>query len=263
MDDGDIMCHPILVPPFLQNSTSPTPKSERNGTPGKQKPSTTRTTWMQRLLSGGSATCRTWPKSPQLPLEASHSESLSDPDRKSRTKSWEKQTSFERCTKALSSARTRRRRCHGHAIPQEQQQMSLTRLGSGLLSDSSRVSGRTVRQKRPLSAGQSRIGFERARDIAAPAHLGSHRSQAAYPSNDPRRSVGKPSPRVDPGGAARLTAVIEAATSTYLSALDDNVNCLGSCRDRVSQTRPLHPWNIPAPPPKRKTATTWTSQRFP
>ena len=40
--------------------------------------------------------------------------------------------------------------------------------------------------------------------------------------------MGRPSPRADPGGAARLTAVIEAATSTYLSALDDDVNSLGT-----------------------------------
>ena len=31
MDDGDIMCHPILVP-SCGNSMSPTPKSERSGT---------------------------------------------------------------------------------------------------------------------------------------------------------------------------------------------------------------------------------------
>ena len=99
-------------------------------------------------------------------------------------------------------------------------QRSLERLFPGLREDSTTHA--------TLSAGQSRIGFERARDIAAPAHLGSHRSQAAYPSNDPRRSVGRPSPRADPGGAARLTAVIEAATSTYLSALDDDVNSLGT-----------------------------------
>ena len=37
-----------------------------------------------------------------------------------------------------------------------------------------------------FSAGQSGIGYKRARDIAAPAHLGAHSSQAAHPSNDPR-----------------------------------------------------------------------------
>ena len=43
--------------------------------------------WMQRLLSGGSAKCSTWPKSPQSPLEA-RSESLSDLDSTSRTNSF-------------------------------------------------------------------------------------------------------------------------------------------------------------------------------
>ena len=64
---------------------------------------------MQRLLSGGSETRGKWPKPPQLPLEASHSESLSDFYSTSRTNSWARQTSFEQCTNASSFARTRRR----------------------------------------------------------------------------------------------------------------------------------------------------------
>ena len=30
MDDGDIVCHPLLVLPFCRTSTLPTPESERN-----------------------------------------------------------------------------------------------------------------------------------------------------------------------------------------------------------------------------------------
>ena len=64
---------------------------------------------MQRLLSGGSATCSTWPTSPQLPLEASHSESLSDLVSTSRTTSRPRQMSFAPCTTEFSCVRTRRR----------------------------------------------------------------------------------------------------------------------------------------------------------
>ena len=32
LDDGDIMCHPILVLPFTKTSTSLTPESEQSGT---------------------------------------------------------------------------------------------------------------------------------------------------------------------------------------------------------------------------------------
>ena len=76
----------------------------------------------------------------------------------------------------------------------------------------------------------------------------------------------------------RLSEVIETATSTYLSALDNEerataklyVQKAAQAADEawqqtvsglVSQTQPLHLWNIPAPPATRKTAVTWTSQR--
>ena len=62
-------------------------------------------------------------------------------------------------------------------------QQSLERLFLGLTEDSM--------IQATLSAGQSRIGFKRARDIIAPAHLAgsSRRSQTAHPGNDPRRSL--------------------------------------------------------------------------
>ena len=80
---------------------------------------------------------------------------------------------------------------------------------------------------------------------------------------------------------ARLSEVVETAASTYLSALDSDEQPtaklyvqkvakasneawqskqLKDCRGQASQTRPLHPSNTPAPPPKRRTAMTWTSQ---
>ena len=44
-----------------------------------------------------------------VPLEASHSESLSDLDSTSQTHSWAEQTSFAPCTNELSCVRTRNR----------------------------------------------------------------------------------------------------------------------------------------------------------
>ena len=71
-----------------------------------------------------------------------------------------------------------------------------------------------------LSDGQSGIGFKRARDIAAPANLGALAAKpriqamvqdAVWAGLLPKHLL-----------ETRLTAVIEAATSTYLSALDDD-----------------------------------------
>ena len=80
---------------------------------------------------------------------------------------------------------------------------------------------------------------------------------------------------------AGLSEVIEAATFAHPSELDSDEQATAKlysqklprrqtkpgskpsrdCRDRVPQTRPPHPWNAPAPPPKRRTPMTWTSQR--
>ena len=71
-----------------------------------------------------------------------------------------------------------------------------------------------------LSAKQSGIGFKRARDIAAPAHLGSRpaakqRIQAMIQDAVWAGLLPEHLPET------RLTAVIKTATSTNLSALDD------------------------------------------
>ena len=58
---------------------------------------------MERLPSGQLVTCRTRPKSPQLPLEASHLEPQSDLDSTPRSSSWAKHMSFEQCTNTFSS----------------------------------------------------------------------------------------------------------------------------------------------------------------
>ena len=71
-----------------------------------------------------------------------------------------------------------------------------------------------------LSAGQSGIGYKRARDIAAPAHLGA--LMAARPriqavTQDAVAADLLPKRPLE----TRLDAVIETATSTHLEAADD------------------------------------------
>ena len=131
-----------------------------------------------------------------------------------------------------------------------------------------------------LSAGQSRTGFKRARDIAAPAHLGDliaakPRIQAmvqdAVWAGLLREQILE----------TRLSEVIETATSTSLNALDNDEQAtpklhvqkasqaadeawqhiIRACKDPASQTRQYQPSNIPAPPLKMITVRTWTSQR--
>ena len=195
--------------------------------------------------------------------------------------------------KASNSARTRRRSspfservwesaasttpCECTATHQEQRaaevhdeigQRSLERVFPGLTESMTQAT---------LSAGQSGIGFKRARDIAAP-HLW------ALIAAKPR--VQTLTQDADWAGLlpkqileARLSEVIETASSTYFSSRDNDEQAtaklyvqkaaqtklgskqLGDCRDWTSQTRPSHPSDTQAPPPKTKTAVTWTSQR--
>ena len=62
MDDGDILCHPILCRLTCRNSTSPMPKLEQSETHRKR---TSSAAWVQHLLNGNLVTCRTWPRSLQ------------------------------------------------------------------------------------------------------------------------------------------------------------------------------------------------------
>ena len=129
-----------------------------------------------------------------------------------------------------------------------------------------------------LSAGRSGFGYKRARDIAALAHLGA--LIATKPRIQDGVTAGLPKQPLD----SRLAAVIETPLSTYLDALDDEdkprQSCTSrrrprqqdeaadeawqqtvDCRDPASQTRQYQPSNIPTPPLRTRTATTWTSQR--
>ena len=66
MDNGGIVCHPILVPSHLHAfDDTPMRKWERNEHHRKRMSFTTWTVWVQHLLSGELMTCRTWPRSPQ------------------------------------------------------------------------------------------------------------------------------------------------------------------------------------------------------
>ena len=144
--------------------------------------------------------------------------------------------SFEQCTNASSSARTRRQsspscekvwefailRVHRHTILEEQGaaavsdeigQRSLERLFPGLTEDSM--------TQATLSAGQFGIGFKRARDIDAPAHLGALIAATPRIQGMIRDAVWA-GPLPDQILEARLSEVIETATSTFLSALDSD-----------------------------------------
>ena len=161
---------------------------------------------MQCLSSGGSATCRTWPKISTATMEASRSELLLRLNSSSRTSSRPRQLSAVQCASASSSARIRR-------------QISLS-FGSVWASAVSTTfcgfHGRTAWHKQS-SAG---IGYKRARDIAAPAHLGA--LIAAKPCiqaviQDAFTAGFLPKEPLE----TRLAAVIGTALSTYLDALDD------------------------------------------
>ena len=112
-------------------------------------------------------------------------------------------------------------RMHGHTILQEKRaaeiynevgQRSLERLFPGYTEDST--------EQATLSAGQPATGHKRARDIAGPAHLGA--LMAAKP-----RILAMIQDAVMAGLLPKrplvtsLAAIIEAATTTYLEALDD------------------------------------------
>ena len=118
-------------------------------------------------------------------------------------------------------------RVHGHTILEEQSavavydeigQQSLERLFLGLREDSM--------TQATLSAGQSGIGFKRARDIAAPADLGALIAAKQRIQGVIRDAVWA-GLLLEQILEARLSEVIEAATSAALSALDSDEQATG------------------------------------
>ena len=134
-------------------------------------------------------------------------------------------------------------------------QESTLRLGSGLLNGSSQVSPTQA----TLGAGQSGIGYKRARDVAAPAHLGALTAAKSRIHAMIRDAVwSKPSTKAPLG--TRLAAVIETATSTYLSALSLAASIwriAGAWRHKPDNVRP----RTPQLRLRMKTVMIWTSQR--
>ena len=128
------------------------------------------------------------------------------------------------------------------------------RSGSGLSNSSSPGLTEDSMTQATLSAGQSGIGFKRARGIAAPALITAELCiqamirDAVWEGLHPEQIL-----------EARLSEVIDTATSTNLRALDNDelsnreVVCsegrqqtIGRLHGPVSQTRPSHPSNIPS-----------------
>ena len=145
-------------------------------------------------------------------------------------------------------------------------QRSLERLFPGFTEDSM--------VQATLSAGQSGIGYTRARDIAAPAHLGAliaakpriqamiqdavtvgllprqplETRLAAPPTSEPLMMKIKP--------RQSCTFRWRPRQQTRLGSKQ-----LGDCTGQASRARQSQPSNTTAPLLKKKTVTTWTSQR--
>ena len=175
---------------------------------------------MQRHPSPELVTCGAWSKLPWFPTVAPHSESPVDLDSSSRTSSWVRQTSSERCTNASNSGRTRRRSspsservwesvvsttscgftatqsCRNRAaeVYDEIGQRSLERFFTGphkKQHDADNPRFTSVQNWVQKSARHRGLGTSG----------GSHRSHTVHPGSDPRRRLNRPSPGADPGGA--------------------------------------------------------------
>ena len=180
-DDGGIMCHPILVPPFLQEFGVANAKvgAERN-------PQKTQVIYHVNDLDAAPLEWEIRDVQSMAKVSTVTTGSITpDLGSTSWTKSWAKQTSFEQCTNASSCGRTRRRsspsservwelavsttflRVHGHPILQEQRAAEIF----------DEVGQRSLEWLLLRSHGgqfdaSDTLGYKRARDIAAPTHLG-------------------------------------------------------------------------------------------
>ena len=100
MDDGDIMCHPILVPSFLQEFDVTNAKVGAERHPQK--------TEVIHNVNDLDAAPLEW-SAGYGQSHHRHRGLLSDRDSTSRISSWPRRMSFEQCTNAFSYARTRRK----------------------------------------------------------------------------------------------------------------------------------------------------------
>ena len=156
------------------------------------------------------------------------------------------------------------KRIHGHKILEEHNaaaiydeigQRSLERLFPGLTEDSM--------AQATLSAGQSGIGFKRARDNAVLAHLGAviaARQATQFGGSSSWRRASLRSWRPPPPLVSALSTTMSKQRRSCMFTRQHRQQTKPGCklsrdnRDQAPQTRQLHPWNIPAPPLKRKTA---------
>ena len=166
------------------------------------------------------------------------------------------QTEFALLPQSLGVSRIRHvLRVHGHPVLEEQRaaeiydeigQRSLERLVPGLTEDSM--------TQATLSAGQSGIGHKRARDIAAPAHLGvliaaTPRIQAMIqdavwagllPKNPLETCLASSKQSPPPTSAPLMTKIKQRQSCMFRrqprQQTKPSIKRLGDCRDQVSQT---------------------------
>ena len=266
MDDGDTMCHPILVLPFLQEF------DVANARVGAQRNLPENRSDLLRERPGSSA---------EDPRRAEHGQNLHSYRWKHHPRSRYRISAVHRGPapgqgrRRPSDARTRPTlpgpadgvcppprefgsqphqphpagsRPHNPAgteaskVYDEMGQRSLERLFSGLTEDSTTQA--SDHQRRPVRNRVQKSARHRCTDTSG----GSHCCQTAHPGCDPRRSLGGPSPGADL--SAHLTMMSKPRQSCMFRRQLRQQTKLGSkpsrdCRDRASQTRPLHPLDIP------------------
>ena len=188
IDDGDILCHLYWCRPVCKRSTQPMVKLEQSATHRRLKSLVICQTRMLPRQSGESVMLAFWPLSPRRPVEVTHLDLQWDPVSLLRTNFWPKQMSSVPCVNVCQDPQTemsllRERvgvsrnnhilRVQGHTSLQETRaaeifnevgQRSFGRLFPGFTEDSL--------EQATLRAGQSGIGFKRARDVAGSEHFG-------------------------------------------------------------------------------------------
>ena len=235
-DDGDIVCHPILVLPFLQDFdvANAGVRAERNplktqviycvndlhAAPPEWRLGDVRSLAKTSSVTDGSITLGVAVGSRQFVADQllSKAEVIRALHERAQL-CQDPQTEFSLLRESLGvSCINHILRVHGHTILAEQNaaavyeeigQRSLERLFPGVTEDSM--------TQATLSASQSGIGFQRARDIAAPAHL-----RALIAAKPRIHGVIRDAVLAGLLLETRLSEVIDTATSTYLSALDND-----------------------------------------
>ena len=218
MDDGDILCHPILVPFDLQEFDVANAKVGAERNPQKTEviqctddPGAAPLEWrlgdVQNMANVSTVTARSIALgvavgsgqyiADQLSAKADVTRAMHERVQLCQ----DPQTEYALLRESPGVSRVNHiLRVHDHTVLQEQRaaaicdevgQRSLERLFPGFTEDS--------KVQAPLTAGQSGIGYKRARATAASGTLGStHSSLTVHPSNEPRCSRSWPSAEATP-----------------------------------------------------------------